>query len=84
MTSIIYFGIGRWRVGAMGVDTFHMPRWVLNGCLFRPFHFLLTMKHATTTRWLANPNRAVEIFLVIFGVHMNILFLEFIIIVDYY
>ena len=41
MLSIIYFGDGRWRVGAMGVDAFHMLYGALNGYLFRPFHFLL-------------------------------------------
>lgn len=41
ISSIIYFGDGRWRVGAMGIDAFHMLNGALNGYLFWPFHFLL-------------------------------------------
>ena len=29
MLSIIYFGDGRWQVGAMGIDAFRMLTWVI-------------------------------------------------------
>ena len=33
------------------------------------------MKHAISTRWLANPNRSWSAFLIIYGAHMNISFI---------